>query len=146
VYGLSTPRRKKLARCLIRGKPSSMARLCFNHPHYCDELIQLFGKAIKDEIKTMCSENANSILKSMESSDLEQFTWQKVKNEAKEHAPIITSILNIVIAKSKPEKKFMIPFLIATLCNLHWSKMNLHLKVLSCLLYVGHCSKEVSLH
>lgn len=90
----------------------------------------------------MCSERTNSVLRSKDASELQKFAWQYVNKEAKKHAPILYSILEIAI--SELEKEYMIGFLMAFLCHLHWRNMNLHLKVILCMLYADHASKQVS--
>ena len=78
----------------------------------------------------------------MDPSILHQFSWESVAKEAKMHAPILYGLLKTLI--SKEDKEYMITFLIAMLCHLRWRNMNLHLKLVSCVLYAGHCSKQVS--
>ena len=89
------------------------------------------------EIKTMCADNTNSILRS---NDLELFSWDKVMQEAKVYAPILCSLLEVCI----PDDICMRGYLVALLCHLRWNHMNLHLKIISCILYSGHCSKQVT--
>ena len=65
-----------------------------------------------------------------------------VIEEAKTHAPVLYSILTTAVPKS--DKLMSLAFIIATLCQLTNRNLNLHLKMVACILYSGHCSKQVS--
>ena len=89
----------------------------------------------------MRKEKVNSILRSADPEDILNFSWINVIEEAKENTPILHSILTTAI--SNPKKDYMVGLIIATLCNLHWRNMNLHMKVIACILYAGQSSKQV---
>jgi hypothetical protein len=140
TFHLQTPKRRRLAAYLCKGQPSSVAKQCFQHPLYQKEVIKLVGRVIQKEIVKMSTEK--SILRSTDASILQQFRWEYVAKEAKMHAPILYMLLKTIIAKE--DKEHMILLIISMLCHLKRRNMNLHLKLVSCILYAGHCTKRVS--
>lgn len=118
-----------------------MAKSVLSYPVYRREIILTLGKLIREEVKAMCSEKADSILRKNDPSSLEHFSWDNVVQEAKVHTPILYSLLEVCI--SEPEKVHMRGYLVALLCHIRWNNMNLHLKIVSAILYAGHCSKQV---
>ena len=142
TYYLYSPRRSRLVKCIGRGRPSSVARFCLSHPLYFNSIVLRLGNLVKAELKGMRKEAVSSILTSADPDDILKFSWDDVIEEAKENTPVLYSILHTAV--SNPEKDYMVGFLIATLCNLHWRNMNLHMKVIACILYAGQSSKQVS--
>lgn len=99
------------------------------------------GKNGKFDVKHLCSDEVNSILRSKDPASLESFTWEKVAIEAKVHAPLTFGLLACI--SDKPSTVHMIGYVVALLCRLHWSYMNLPQRLVSIILYAGHCSKQV---
>ncbi len=64
-------------------------------------ILNKIGQVLRREIKVMCSDNVNSILKSLNTDELKLFTWDKILSELKLHAPVLTNILLSCTTKTK---------------------------------------------
>ena len=94
----------------------------------------------------MCSDNVNSILKSLNTDELKLFTWDKVLSELKLHAPVLTNIL-LSCTKTKAVHKNQtgtVGFIASILFKYKYNRMNLVQKIISLILYAGHCAKQVN--
>lgn len=120
---------------MVRGKPTAIARYCLLEPKYCTAILTELGKVI---LKEMCSDK----VRGNKVSALESFTWEKVTDEAKLHAPLTFNLLSSCTTGQQNKTGYVL----ALLCNLRWSCMNLFQKMVSLILYAGHCSKQVSLY
>ena len=145
IYNLHTPRRRRLTRLIIRGKPSSVAKYCLSDRTYTRGFITELSKILKQEIKNTCSVKVQSILRSKEPYSLESFIWDKVTSEAETHAPLLFNLL-VNCTVEQPSQMQVIGYIIAILCNLKWNQMNLPQKLISLILYAGNCSKQVCLN
>jgi hypothetical protein len=130
-----------LIKGICRGNPLTVARQAISHSLYHKQAIRVVGMLVKKELKTMCSDHVNSVLKSNEPTRLQHFSLMDVVKEANIHAPVLFALLSI--AFSKPEKTNTLGYIIATLCQLRSKKHNLHLKLIAFILFSGHCSKQV---
>lgn len=135
IFNLHTPRKRRLSSLVVRGKPTAIARYCLLEPKYCTAILTELGKVI---LKEMCSDK----VRGNKVSALESFTWEKVTDEAKLHAPLTFNLLSSCTTGQQNKTGYVL----ALLCNLRWSCMNLFQKMVSLILYAGHCSKQVSLY
>ena len=103
------------------------------------------GKAISYEIKTLCSNRVNSVLKSKDRLHLSKFPWTDVVNEIIEHCPLLFSLL-FATTKTKAEKPSRLNFICAIVCMLakfHNSNMSLLQRLITVILYAGHTGTAV---
>ena len=143
-YNLTTPRRKKLTRLLIRGKPPSVACQVLKDPRYLSPLLLKMGRIIAKEVAVLCSDRVSSLLSSSKKNDFVTFKWEKLF-EVESHAPCLLKILTTAL-QTKNENKTAVPLIgviVSILCSFRRRSMNLIQKIVSVILYAGHCSKQV---
>ena len=93
----------------------------------------------------MCSEKTASILRSDSYDDLKNFTWDKLIQELRVHAPVLTDILHSCTSTKSPSPNRMgiIGLCSALLLKQHCSRMSLVQKIVMFILHAGHCGKLV---
>uniref|UniRef100_A0A1X7U296 DUF6589 domain-containing protein n=1 Tax=Amphimedon queenslandica TaxID=400682 RepID=A0A1X7U296_AMPQE len=93
-YCLS-PRRMQYGKTLARSIncAKSLAKHALKDPEAKKWLLIGFGKLLKYEVRNLCSDKANSILKSKSKKNLSNFLWKKVLEECILHCPSLTSLL-----------------------------------------------------
>ena len=65
-------------------------------------IIHALGKELAGEIKTMTSDQADSIMQSQNPNDLKQFSWEMLLNEQSMHAPLLKKLLFIKFCEIFP--------------------------------------------
>ena len=143
-YPLLTPRSRKIEKCVARGSKKAIIDQCFKDPTTRIHLEKKLGSVLHSEVKAMCSDKVNSVLRSNNGS-LKNFKWDKVMSEMKEHAP---TLLNILLSctrtkYSRKNRTAVVCFVAAILFQLRYYKMNLIQKIIGLILYAGHCGKKV---
>jgi len=136
-----------MGKSVARGSKKSLIRHCFNDPIARSHMLNKIGQVLRHEIKVMCSDNVNSILKSPNTDELKVFTWDKVLSELKLHAPVLTNIL-FSCTKTKAVRENQtgtVGFIASMLLRYKYNRMNLVQKIISLILYAGHCAKQVNM-
>lgn len=137
---------KKLGRFVGRGRRKSIARAAVNNKSLFPEIVQSLCRTIKKEIKTVCSETHDSILKMKTKPALEQFTWKTVWLELQQNAPTLIDLLLGLLPASKSNLDSVRPALCmcaSILLKLTNGKVNLVQTVISLVLKAGHATKQV---
>lgn len=100
---------------------------------------------MKGEIAKLCSQEAQSVLRSQSRESLMDFKWDMIVEEMNHHAPLLLEILKCCTSTKRPRvnRHSVIALCVAMLCKLRCSDMSLAHKVLSLILYAGHSSKKV---
>ena len=82
---------------------------------------------IRNELHTLCSPAAKSILGSQSLSDLSDFTWERLIKELEMHAPVLLSILRdaTVTRTERPNREAIIGMCAALLLKHRYFKMSL---------------------
>ena len=137
-----TATEKQLITLVTRGKPSSVAKFCLSNPPYCVEILTALGNIIAGEVKQLCSDAVDSILRRKDLSSLKCFSWSEIIEEAKVHAPFMHNLL-FNCSPDHQHKEYILGFIISLICSLQWKNINLPQRVISLILYAGHCSKQV---
>ena len=111
-------------------------------------MLKKIGRVLEGEMKAMCSVQVGSILSSKINDDMKNFTWDKVMMELKKHAPTLTELLLSCTKTRKPRENRVATICMsaALLLKFHLSRMNLVQRIISLILYAGHCGKRVILH
>lgn len=78
-----------------------MAIHAFKDAKVRPKLVELLGKEIAKEVKSMCSEKRNSVLRLKSQEALYNFKWETLMNELQETAPSLHSVLETVVQQSK---------------------------------------------
>ena len=138
-----TPSRKAFGKAIARGSRAKVAQECLKDPITRKHIIKKVAAIVKSEVATLCSDSANSIL---QQDCITEFTWEDFINELKVHAPIFFQILQQCTTTKivRSNKSFVTAMCAAILCKLRNPRMSLIHKIISLILYSGHCSKAVS--
>ena len=137
-----TPSRKHLGKHIARGSKLAVARDCMEDPELRNHIVKKVGVRLQQELANLCS---SEVLLG-DHSKLASFTWDLVLAAAKQHAPTLLEILQACSSKKKAyqdRSKAVIGMCIAILCKHRQCNMSLVQKILSIILYAGHCSKMV---
>ena len=103
-------------------------------------LISGFGKILRYEIKTLCSDKISSVQRSNSKDSLPQFPWRVILEEAMEHCPTLFNLLfqSTMTKKARPNQLHVITVIICMLSKFHRSNMSLLQRLISILLYAEH--------
>ena len=140
-----TPGRKRLGKAVARNSKQALAKECLKQPGTKEYILRGIGALIRNEMKSMCSDRVNSLLRSTDIKDLHEFTWDQLLTELRENAPIFLRVLNAAIETRLPRRNTsgVVGVCAAILLKHRFSKMCLGQKILSLILYAGHSSKQV---
>ena len=144
VCNLTTPKRSRLTSLVIRGTTKSVARYCMSNSYYSKPIVLEVAKKIRHELNFTCSDTAVSILSSKETSALFGFDWNLIADEAKQHTSVLFTLLdNLFDFHNEYQKNISIGIVYAIVCQSYRESMNLFQRLISVILYAGHCSKQV---
>ena len=141
-----TPSRKGIGKAVARGSRAKIAKQCLDDLVIRKHIIKHIGFAVKSEIVALCSDRVESVLRQVSKESLTEFKWYTFLDEMKIHAPILFHILQQCTTTKviRANANFVIGMCGAMLCKLRSPKMSLIHRILSLILYSGHCSKAVS--
>ena len=105
-------------------------------------LLKLFGREVRNEIRSMSSE---SFLSSQSNELLKDFQWDRLLAELSCKAPVLLEILHEATKTRVPRSNshLVIGTCAAILLKHRNAKMSLLQKIISLVLYAGHASKQV---
>ena len=134
-----------MSKALARGCKKTVVDDCFSDTKTFAYLKIKLHRMLKNEIKMMCSNKVQSILRSSATCDnLKKFKWSELIDEMKIHAPLLFDILASCIPLSATNSEATICMCSAIIfCN-HFKHMNLIQKIISIILYAGRAGKQVS--
>ena len=140
-----TPSRKHLGKAVARRSKQKVAVECLKDSDVKRYILKAVGKIVHNEVKHLCSNTTQSILKCNSLEMLKSFSWGSLKSELSSNAPVLKAILEATGVKSKNRPNFdaVVCLCVALLARNRNPSMNLTAKVLSMILYAGHSSKEV---
>lgn len=107
-------------------------------------LLDRVGALLKKEVQCLCSEKVSQLLTNL--PKLSEFSWINYLEVIKSHAPFIVNLLLMILSgkKKKNEDVNRITGLIISIITcFKRNSLNIVQKIVSILLYAGHCSKEV---
>ena len=137
---------KKLGRYVGRGKARSIAAAMVENNVLRHEVVIAIGNMARNELKKICSESHDSILRMKSKTALEYFTWERVWVELQDNAPILVLFLLQLVPPLKREKeevKRAICVCMSILLKLRCDKVNIVQAVISLILTAGHATKQV---
>lgn len=106
----------------------------------------LLGNFINMEIKHLCSDNFNSIIRENSKAGMEHFSWQSVWLELETCAPLLIIVLKQALKIISTNKKdIILSMLICMLLKLRNPKMDYLQSMISLILYAGHAGKQVAI-
>ena len=143
---------KRLGRSVGRRDRSSIARQVVADRKLLKRTVPLIGKTMAQEMKALCSVDAESILSRTDAATLQAFSWKQLLNELHKTAPITTTLLSnsLTCLRSSRSKKgprranndAIVGLCCGLLARARSQKMNLIQRLISVLLYGGHASKQ----
>ena len=93
----------------------------------------------------MCSDRTASLLREKSPEFLSNFKWNQLELELGMHAPTLSQILHACFTTRVPRKTktYMVCMCAAMMFKNRRPSMSLLQKIISVILYIGHCSKQV---
>ena len=156
-----TPTRKKVGKLLARGSKVAIAEECLKNRDMKAAMVTKVGKLIREEVRVMCSNKSDSILRSTDPNTLRNFKCDSVVKEMERYAPVLLKILKEATKPSKIRKNLaakrvsrasleyankqnaIIAMTTAILCKNRRPSMCLLQKIISLILQAGRSSKQV---
>ena len=110
-------------------------------------VVLALGRAARKEIRSICSDSHDSILRMKNKTALELFSWERVWREMQMHAPLLVTFLTqlLPLSKRKDENAFhpALSVCASILLTLHNFKINIVQAVIAVVLRAGHATKQV---
>lgn len=150
-----TPTRKKFGKLIARGSKVAIAEECLNHKDVKAAIIAKVGKLVREEIRVMCSDSHDSVLKSSNVQNLRTFKCEMIINEMEECSPtlsILRECTRPLKAKDREGRRHVatpsdhnavIAMCTAILCKNRRNNMCLLQKLIALILQAGRSSKQV---
>ena len=140
-----TPTRKHLGKAVARGSKKSVAIECLKDPATRKFLLKGIGVLVRNELKSMCMDSRSSILRNTATHDLKNFTWDTLLNEASETAPVLLELLQqcTQTRRLRSNRHAVIGMCLSILLKQRYPKMSLVQRIITLILYAGHCGKQV---
>lgn len=104
------------------------------------------GMCIRKEIKVLCSDKHNSLLREWTQASMELFTWERLWLELQEMAPLTILLLQSSFpykVSTTVKTRSLICIIIAVLTKSRNKRMNALQSMASLILYAGHAGKQV---
>lgn len=137
---------KKIGKYVGRGKKRSIANAVVENNSLQGEVVSSLCIQAHKQMKKLCSDKHDSILRMTTKPALEQFTWDRVWEELKLNVPLMLTILTGLVPPSKRESKSAQAALCvcaSILLKMQNQKINLVQSVIGLVLRAGHATKQV---
>ena len=124
----------------------SMADSTWTHTRVQPYVKKQFFSQLRKEIKHLCSFSVNSMMLQSGYKSFESFSWRKVEKELRCNSPLFYDVLMQMTKTRRPRSNHTIILCVcaAIILKFRYPKMSLIQKIISCVLYYGHCSKQVN--
>jgi len=132
-----TPSRELMAKQLARKDYHALSKAFVNA--HSNAAIEEIGRIIKQEIKYICSNTHNSLLRSY-GADIKKFSWETVWEELKENTPKLVLLVSVICPKGSIILKSTIICMMLKQSN---PKMSLLQRVISVMMYGNTVHKAV---
>ena len=145
-----TPTREADGKSTARGNWKAVIARNMRNPERRQFIVGCVGKVLQFELSKLCSDSCKSILRSNKKDVdhlLKSFEWKMLLSEVKETMPVLLNLLT-KCTKTPTERNnsdAVIAVIIAILAKHRRPQASLIQKIISILLYSGHCSKKVSI-
>ena len=128
---------------VARGSKAAIARHCLQDPIITKHILSKLSHILQTEIASLCSEKNGSTLKTC--TTLEDFCFDDVIEDGNRSCPFLMSILKACTSSrySYINQKALQVMFLAVFCKCRSEKVNTVQKILSVILYFGHCSQQV---
>jgi hypothetical protein len=107
--------------------------------------MQTLCRSLKKEVKQMLRLSTNSMLLHSASNNLECFSWEKFEKELQMNTPKLYDVMMALTStrSSRSNRSAVMCMCAAIIFKFRYAKMSLIHKLISCVLYAGHTSKQV---
>lgn len=127
-----------------RSSMRTLTNECFSDERTLHFITLKIGRIVRTKIKKLS--NLESILCSQSVEELKEFKFESNYQELQNNAPLLHSIFLSATKTRTPRDNQMvvISVCISILLKYRFKRLNLFQRMLSLVLYAGHCSKVVS--
>ena len=138
-----TPSRKVAAKAIAHKSFKKLADECLSDKRKGYYIVSKIGREIRTEMKNLCSKQ--SVLCSQSADHLRDFHYNNIYAKIKEKAScFFTFLMEATKTRTPRHNRIAVVCLCAmVVLKLRFKKINLLQKVVSLILYSGHCSKQV---
>lgn len=133
---------KKLGRFVGRGNKESIVKAVMENPHLHEFVVRAISKEVQGELKEICSDSYDTILRMKYKVALQNFTWSRVWKELQSKTPTLLAILSGGYSKGQVQPALCT--CASILMKLRNPKVNLVQAMISVLLKAGHANTQVS--
>ena len=133
---------------IARGSQIAFAKQCLTEPSVQRLIIRRVILLLRREIAALCSDRVGSVMLGSSPKEMCEFDIHKFIEEAKEHAPVLIDILES-LTKSRIttiNQPAIMVMILASLCRCKRPRMSLLHKIISVIMYFGHCTKKVIIY
>ncbi len=134
-----------MGKCIARGSKKALVEECFNDNITRSYIFDKIGRLLCEDIRNMCSDTVCSVLRNRNTKSLKEFRWSSVMEEMQTHAPYLVNIF-LACTKTKVPRNNRVPMVClcaAILFKFRYLRMNVVQKIITLILYNGHCGKQV---
>ena len=132
---------KKLGRFVGKGNKQSIVKAVMENNHLHALVIRAVSKEVQGELKEICSDSYDTILRIKYKVALENFSWNRVWRELKSRTPTLLAILSGSCANGPVQPA--ICTCASILMKLRNPKVNLVQAMISVVLKAGHANTQV---
>ena len=140
-----TPTRKRIGKSIARKSNKAVAEECMKSEGIRKYILQHLGVLLRRELKTVCSENVNSVLKHKFEPEHNLFCWDALHQELSIHAPLLLRVFTecTQTRHKRTNRTAVIGMCCSILLKYRYMKMSAVQRIISIILYAGHSSKMV---
>ena len=143
VWHPITPSRKGLVKSVTRKSCKAAANKSWQSKKIQPHVQRKICKELKKEVKVLQSRTTN--FHQTRPIDVKSLSWKHLEGKLQQRAFFLYSILMSLTETSSScsNRSAIICVIVAVILKFRYPKMILIQKVISCVLYAGHCSKQV---
>lgn len=132
---------KKLGRFVGRGNKESIVKAVMENNHLHALVVKAVSKEVQSELKEICSDSYDTILRMKYKVALESFTWRRVWRELQNKTPTLLAILSGRCSNGPVQPA--VCTCASILMKLRNPKVNLVQAMISVVLKAGHANTQV---
>ena len=144
-----TPTRRRICKPLIRRSYRSFAVNSVQKNKITRAaIVKTIGQELQKEVAAICSDDFNSVTRQKPQSVIENFSHvkQSLLKEMMTRAPTLMTLLKQCLKTKKPRKNTdaVMTMIVPLMCKHRRPSACQFQRMISLILYAGHCSKQVS--
>lgn len=106
-------------------------------------MCKCFGKILQYEVRSLCSDNKGCVLLRHNTDSLKTFNWDDVIRDGSTTAPTLLYFIQQCMPFSRENNDAIAGFIISILMKQRRATASMFQRIVSILLYNGHCTKKV---